>query len=379
LPATLEAVIDGSVKTGLDLTPVQAWMELALNRIVKHGQQFPSRAIPKTLGNRLPEWLAKKAVMADSHWLDTLAAAMERHREQYWAEVEALALEACPPVELFEHGRDWLHVGKELRQAYSRVIRQTLNANDEAVMDDASVALNTGFDAARNASEAFLKQWPADKQNDLLIGAAAYLYMLGPQKGNPVRDTLIWQLGRKRENGNGRVPGIAQMMLSALRQIGLMGEPVWTTTGAVLHYRETSTGSVGVPVRISGVWFNFLRATQPDTPERMSLVPRPQREQAKARIADYVQDKFRDMLLTTEITDNNRVITRTPHGNLFGYVQRDHELAAIRHDQWRIAWAHVIDGNIQAILQPISNPDKGTEPENGANRLVKAGLLGLVA
>jgi hypothetical protein len=132
-------------------------------------------------------------------------------------------------------------------------------------------------------------------------------------------------------------------------------------------------------VRISGVWFNFLRATQPDTPERMSLVPRPQREQAKARIADYVQDKFRDMLLTTEITDNNRVITRTPHGNLFGYVQRDHELAAIRHDQWRIAWAHVIDGNIQAILQPISNPDKGTEPENGANRLVKAGLLGLVA
>ncbi|MCP4423575.1 MAG: hypothetical protein GY803_03690, partial [Chloroflexi bacterium] len=317
---------------------------------------FPSRAIPQTLLNRLPEWLATRAAVADSHWLDTLAAAMGRHRDQYWAEVEALALEACPPVALFEHGRDWLHVGKELRQAYSRVIRQAINANGEVAIDGTSAALNAGFDAARIASETFLTQWPADKRNDLLIGAAAYLYMLGPQKGEPVRDALIWQLGRKRDKGNGRAPGIAQMMLEALRQIGLLGEPVWADAGAVLYYRSAPARSAGVPVRLSGVWFNLLRATKPDTPERMSLVPKPQREQAKARIADYVQDKFRGMLLTTEVTNDNRVITRTPHGNLFGYVQRDHELAAIRHDQWRIAWAHVIDGNVQAILKPISQP-----------------------
>ena len=173
---------------------------------------------------------------------------MERHRDQYWAEVEALALEACPPVALFEHGRDWLHVGRELRQAYSRVIRQALDGG-ELTTNDTSAALSTGFDAARNASEAFLSQWPADKRDDLLIGAAAYLYMLGPQNGEPVRDTLIWQLGRKREKENGREPGIAQMMLEALRQIGLLGKPVWTAAGAVLHYVEKSARSAGVPVR----------------------------------------------------------------------------------------------------------------------------------
>jgi hypothetical protein len=194
-----------------------------------------------------------------------------------------------------------------------------------------------------------------------------------------VRDAILWQLGCKRENGpgrergGGREPGIAQMMLDALRQIGLLGEPVWTAAGAVLHYVEMSARSAGVPIRLNGVWFNLLRATQPDAPQRMSLVPPPQREQAKARIADYVQDKFRGMLLTTEVTDNNRVITRTPHGNLFGYVQRDYELAAIRHDQWRIAWAHVIDGNVQAILQPVA------EAVNETDRQVKGGLLGLVA
>ena len=58
------------------------------------------------------------------------------------------------------------------------------------------------------------------------------------------------------------------------------------------------------------------------------------------------------MMLFTEVTDNNRVVTRTPHGNLFGYVQRDHELAAIRHDQWRIAWATAVDGNLLAVLAP---------------------------
>ncbi len=83
----------------------------------------------------------------------------------------------------------------------------------------------------------------------------------------------------------------------------------------------------------------------------MGDVPAPEREQAKSRIADFVQDEFRGMMLMTEVTESNRVITRTPQGNLFGYVQKDHELAAIRYDQWQIAWATAVDGNVMAILQ----------------------------
>jgi hypothetical protein len=341
LPATLEDVIDGSVKTGLDLTPVKEWNQMALTRMVKHGQANAKRTMPNALLDRLPEWLRSQAVVAEGHWLDTLVTALELHKAQYWADVEALATEACPPVELFEHGRDWLHVGKDLRCVYSRVHRDGSEEADEAI-----------YTAARTTSEAFLSQWPADKRHCVLLGAAAYLYAQGPQKGEPVRDGLLWQLGARRE-GSGRYPGMANQMLDALRQVGLMGEPVWTLQGAVLHYRDQPQARCsGVPVRLNGVWFNLLRATQPDTPERMSLVPKPQREQAKARIADFVQDQFRDMLLFTEVTDGNRVVTRTPHGNLFGYVQRDHELAAVRYDQWRIAWAHAVDGNVLAVLTP---------------------------
>jgi hypothetical protein len=260
--------------------------------------------------------------------------------------VEALAYEACPPLELFDHGSDWLHVGKELRQAYSRVMRQAINANDGIDHED--------YNAARAASEAFLGQWPADKLHCVLLGATAYLYAQGPQNGEPVRDALIWQLGKKRDGeGNGREAGIAQAMLGALRQIGLLGEPVWTTAGAVLHYRdEPSAKCAGVPVRLNGVWINWLNSRNGHQYTRMSDVPTAERDQAKARIADFVQDKFRGMMLFTEVTDNNRVVTRTPHGNLFGYVQRDHELAAIRYDQWRIAWATAIDGNLLSVLTP---------------------------
>jgi hypothetical protein len=105
---------------------------------------------------------------------------------------------------------------------------------------------------------------------------------------------------------------------------------------------------------VNGVWLNWLNAQNGRSYSRMGDVPPSERDQAKARIADFVQEQFRGMMITTEVTDSNRVITRTPQGNLFGYVQRDHELAAIRYDQWRIAWATAVDGNVYSILEPVT-------------------------
>ena len=367
LPASLEAVIDGSVKSGLDLTPVKQWNQMAITRMVKHGQVNANRVMPAVLLERLPEWLRPQAEAAHNsrttngcptsgfptaHWLDTLADGLERHRAQYWADVEALATEACPPLALFEQGRNWLPVGKGLRQAYSRVIRQAILVH--AQVDE------TDFDAAREASEAFLAEWPVEKRPFVLLGAAAYLYAQGPQvypepgrrNGEPVRDALIWQLGAKRD-GKGREAGIAQAMLAALRQIGLLGDPVWTTSGAILYYHdEPQARRSGVPVRLNGVWLNWLNSRNGRAYHRMSDVPPAERDWAKARIADFAQTQFPGMTLTTEVTDTNRVVTRTLHGNVFGYVQKDHELAAIRYDQWRIAWATAVDGNVLAVLEP---------------------------
>jgi hypothetical protein len=142
------------------------------------------------------------------------------------------------------------------------------------------------------------------------------------------------------------------MTIDALRQIGLLGEPIWTTAGAVLYVADAPCPRrAGVPVRINGTWLNWLNSRNGHHFTHMSQVPAAVREQAKARIADFVQKEFLGLTLHTEVTDENRVITRTQHGNLFGYVQRDHELAAVRHDRWRIAWAAANDGNVLAILE----------------------------
>jgi hypothetical protein len=354
LPASLEAVIDGSVKTGLDLQPVRAWNRMAMGRMVQHGRRDGRRGMPGVLRKRLPEGLEKRAAAAEGHWLDALTGALAAHQARYWADAEALAAEACPPVALFTQGQDWLHVGKEVRQAYGRVLREELAAyGAEEEVPEAVYA------AARAACAEVLGQWPAEKRPYLLLGTAAYLYAQGPQaspeqgrrNGQAVRDGVLWQLGEPQEGG-GRQPGIAQEMLAALRQAGLLGEPVWTAEGAVLQTAEAPDRLCGVPVRLNGVWFNLLRATAPETPVSMGQVPDALRQEAKARIADYVQEAFRGMVLHAEVTENNRVVARTARGNLFGYVQREHELAAVRYDRWRIAWACAVDGNVLAVLEP---------------------------
>ena len=172
--------------------------------------------------------------------------------------VEALAYEACPPLSLFEQGRDWLPVGKNLRQAYSRVMRQVVNANDDASPEVDSATLNTGFEAARAASEAFLGQWPAEKRPHVLLGAAAYLYAQGPQQGEPVRDALIWQLGRQRAGeGSGREPGIAHLMLAALfqlvdRQAATAANARHTDAGnRLIGLRSTHNAATPLPIKPS--------------------------------------------------------------------------------------------------------------------------------
>lgn len=342
LPATLEAIIDGSVKTGVDLTPVRNWNQMALSRMVAHGRQQPGYAMPHALLHRLPEHLRSQARLAETHWLDTLASALDRHRTQYQAEVNALATETCPPIELFEQGRDWMQAGKELYKTYSRVIRGTTDSDHEP-----------DYEAAHLVCDTFLSQWSDDHRPCVLIGTIAYLYSQGTQNGEPVKDTILWQLGAKRA-ARGRDPGLAQTTLAALRQMGVLGEPVWTSVGAVLHYRDVPCiRCVGVPVTVNAVWYNLLRATCGTTPSQMTLVSKLQRDQAKTRVAELAHRQFVGMVLETAVTDDNRLITRTPKGNLFGYVHRDHELLAVRHSQWRIAWATAVDGNVRAILQPV--------------------------
>ena len=110
--------------------------------------------------------------------------------------------------------------------------------------------------------------------------------------------------------------------------------------------------SRGVPVRLNGVWLNLLRATATETPASMQLSAA-----GRAPGGQSAHRRLRAGGLSRHgaARGGHREQPRgDPHGqgNLFGYVQRDHELAAVRYDQWRIAWACAVDGNVLAVLEP---------------------------
>jgi hypothetical protein len=268
---------------------------------------------------------------------------------EFWAEVEALAMTACPPVALFEQGRSWLSVGRDLRGVYARVFREALDV-DEAVSE-------ADFARAETATQRFLDNWPAEKRGCLLLGAATHLYSQGPEvhpepsRGNsePVRDQLLWQLGQEIQAGK-RERSVAQDFIQALRDIGLLGQPVWLFGEAKLLWQMVPEQACpGVPVTFNGTWFNYYRVQQPEV-KRMSQVAPAIRQQVKAKVKQLAATTFTGMRLTVRRQESGRAVAYTEHGHLFGYVKQTHEEMACRQEAWRIAWATAVDGNVNAIL-----------------------------
>ena len=335
LPATLETIIDGSVKKFIDLQPVKEWVAHAALAIVRSG-----KAVPECLIERLKPLLPKKerqrVQRSSHHWLDELMNGIHAHQEAYQIALEEVASRASPPVQLFQAiEAAWKPFGKAFRQRYADVLR-TGGSQEQA----------------RQACQAFLTCVPAPARTSVLLAAAAYCYTLGKQDDDAhFSDNCVWQLGSKRP-AYGREPGIANDFIRALRQIGLLGEPVWTTEGAVVAYRESVCYS-GVPVTFNGTWYNWLKSVSPHTPTNMGLIPKEIRNQAKGIIANLTDSKFIGMTLTIE-SQKERLIARTTQGNLFGYIQKGHETRLQNQSTWRIEWATATDGNVHAILRPYT-------------------------
>ncbi len=308
LPARLEDVIDGSVKSFRDLSPVLAWVDFAASCIIASGH-----AVPRPLRRRIEVSLSDEEKDAlrftENHWIDTLVSATRHHIDMYRANLDALAAtEALPPSELFTQGSAWIENGRQLRARYVHCIRTRFEDTDEQLLKIISHPLS-------------------------LIGAAAGIFI------DNRSDAVLWH------------PSVALLTVEALRYIGLIGEPIWTLEGAAVWYGER--GETAVPVQLNGVWVNWLKVKGTYVSDRMSDIPKLVREQAKTRIAQLAATTFTGLQLHTRITENNRIAAYTEHGNLFGYVDRQHELNAARSSSWRIMHASAKDGNVTAVLLPM--------------------------
>lgn len=357
MPASMEAVIDGMVKEGRDLSPVKRWLrESALCMAQQR------TAVPETLINRLLPLLGSDQSargmirLAKNHWLDVLIKSAQRELDHFEAEIDTVAHEACPPVELFQAYGEWMAAGQALKSAYALALRKAPKMENGSLMEVA-------YANAAHVTWSELNRWPVEKRPFVLIGTALYCYGNGFNKSEQLYagDQVVWQLGQRESETTVRGRGIAQAFIDALRQIGLLCEPVWSDEGVYCQTRITDTSKLGIPVRLNGVWINYLnsimKARKQPAYTAMSQVAPTLMIETKAQIATMVKNQFQDMALMVTIEGEGqaaRTVAYTKHGNLFGKVGKSYQ---VQPGHYTLVWSTAVDGNIYGILQKEDSTD----------------------
>lgn len=328
LPAPLEDVIDGSVKDGRDLTAVKMWCERAVGQLVRQHHPVPDALVGRVQG--LTKATLKRA---ESHWLNDLLAAARDHLDEVQQAVDALTLQCCPPKTIFEVGAAWQEQAVSVHTAYSRTIgkaigQQTLNGK----------TYREAFEATIGA----LSHWP-EHEPELLAGLASLIYMGGLL--TPTSDDVLWQTST-----DPTVVDMPKRFLDSLRQLGVLGEPTWTDSGAVLYWQDEATTTPLIPLSVNGVWFNYARC-QNAAYAKMCDVPKQVAKTIKRKLM-RLAPKMIGRTLSVQ-ADAGRIVVRTEHDNLFGYVKQGQ--GHLLQDVERIVIRHLTvtnDGNVQAIVEP---------------------------
>jgi hypothetical protein len=218
LPASMEDVIDATVKNGIDLSSVHTWCR-AQARYLKG-----EAGIPEVLRERIdvlaPSDVEEYHNYTRVHWLDELDQAIADERSAFIKALDRLAeLIVSPPVAVW----DWvgnLASGGILRKAYSTIIRDAILNKGAPDAED--------FELARITSESVLLNLSKEETTETLMGA-----MCGVATDSKLSDAVLFQLGEKLcehkthecECQQGRATGMAQATIAALRDVGLLSEP----------------------------------------------------------------------------------------------------------------------------------------------------------
>ena len=325
LPARLEDVIDGSVKAPVDLSPVRVWIQEQMTEIVADTYD----AVPAELAGRILPALDKdnrNALQIDTgHWLTSLMAMTNHQVEIFQENLRVLAELTVTPLIIYRKGLPLEERGTPLVAEYQRIVKRS---------------------GPREAGAKILEM--LDNQHSAaLLGAAAYIYNRG------LSDSLLWLPDPKLADGEygPAQPGTAKLFIHALREIGLIGDPVWTSRGAVIFYDEEPTG---VSVQINGAWFNSLKARNLDWNHctAMSQVPAAVRQTAKAYI-NTNGGSFAGTHMHTRVTNSGRVTMHTQEGDLIGYVKEGQEIRTLASETWFAEFAESTDGNLHTVLMAV--------------------------
>jgi hypothetical protein len=339
-PAPLEAVIDGSVKLGTDLSPILAWTRAAATKILEQRKPIPE-LLQGRLGSVPPGTPSPKKSF--NHWLDRLQAIVKQHIQTISEKRDALVRQTMPPRAIFDHTfaqSETIALGAKLNQVYTSTIKQIAKNKSELTQED--------YDAARHTAEQYLHNFPNDMQTSILRGAIVSAYL----RNEPGSDAALWLAGAKIEGG--RKSSIGQQTVQALREVGVLDE-IANIDGRVTTYPGASASEPAYrTIGINGVWQNIFQRWAAHNNHNPDETKSPEAHQAirwaKQRVSQMLENgqSVHLHVREEELNGQLRKIVYDTQGNRFGTISRDsqHEVGA--SFILRFALAH--DGNLRAVI-----------------------------
>jgi hypothetical protein len=343
-PAPLETVIDASVKTGEDLSPVLEWTQMAAQRMLNQKKPIPE-ILHHRLGPRPPGTPQPQPTY--DHWLDGLVDSVQQHISHIEGQRDHLSEQTMPPQAIFDSAFEQpesIGLGAKFNRVYTTALRQ-------ATKDQAEVRPEHR-DAAREAAEVFLDRHSPQQQDAILRGAIVSAYI----REKPGSDAAVWLAGGKAEQGN-RLPGIAQRTIRSLREIGVLNEVADVEGGSgVIVYpgaatREPHYRTVG----INGVWHNLYNSHAVGSnwalAEKAEDVPKEQRRWAKSQVSALAAagENIPLEIREEEINGRKRKIAYDGEGRRFGTISRDSSERVGQSITVKFAVSH--DGNLRVVLE----------------------------
>jgi hypothetical protein len=247
--------------------------------------------------------------------------------------------QTMPPLVLFQHAFDQpetLQQGAKLSQLYTGALPWVRGKRRKS----------GSYELARQRSQVYLDSFLIEQQTAVLRGALAHYYL----NASTGHDGAAWQIGEPTDDG--RKPGIAQLTIRALREIGVLDELAETDSGIVRYPGAKVLEATGATITINGVWFNWYRAYRQSKgqplPDTMSDIPKEQSQWAKEQVTQLARTQFRNLTLTIRI-EGERKIAITEQGNIFGYIAREDTDAV--GQTITIHFGIVKDGNLRCIVE----------------------------
>jgi hypothetical protein len=317
-PARLEDIVDGQVKTGVDMSAIKVWCKNWVRN------NLPT-TLPEILWPRVEKMFEEGTVLTDNpdHWLSNMYYMAIAHVERWieWRD-EALKL-ATPPLKAIEEGEKYKEAGSVARDLYYKALGHKPEDED--------------FIKAREALMTYLSSF--DHPEDVALGMIAASHE--KRNGSYMKDHPAWvQYPLKKGE---REFGPAEYTMMGLRKIGVIGTVERIDRKLTLNVSEEPI--LNQSITINGVWFSHAQMVTGRDATRMAEFSKDERDTFKREIADKaVTGGFNSTILEIRDLDNRKIAVKD--GLVFGYLAPG---SNVTQDKITILHAVANDGNLVVI------------------------------